>query len=523
MDWAAIAVLALGAWVWRQSRRIETLTRELHALRTQIAAMSAPPLLLTKPLGADEPLLLDTPVPAVSNDTDKAAILAPLGVRAPHAAQSASALPFAALAMLAALAAPLAGAELRPPAATTLLVCIFAGAGFVFAAAQRWAWVAVATFAGLFAWFIAAIDAGDVSRALAVVSLAALGGVSLAFRRGESEAREGLSWLRLRADAPSIAVAVASVLTIWCWLAVAELQDAGVTRLAWVGAMLVALAAAAVRTRIVAPASFAVAVVSLAAGFVFFIGVRVQFPPLGENFYAAVLACAALVALAALYASPHRRSRVLVAVAGAFGSAVLVALAATTRDAWHGVEAWGALFIGGAALLACARRQDASAVAPWVGAGAALLMLGVESASPELWRSAAHAGVAAALALIFAARRWRSAGVAALIAGVIAIVYALGAFSAFAAADAFATSLIAAALLFAANRIAEEGEPRSPPALGLAVASTAAGLLALTLALRASGVGVSLFVVGLMLALVALAIWARKRWGVSASPSTSSG
>ncbi|MBY0563995.1 MAG: hypothetical protein K2P58_07390 [Hyphomonadaceae bacterium] len=523
MDWALIAVLGLAVWVWLQSQRIAALRRELSALGARVVAMSAPPLLLDTPLraGEDEPLVLDTPIPEASNDSGPAQSAA-FAREAPNSSAEA----LAALTMLAALAAPLAGIELRPAGASTLYIGIIAVAGFTFAATMRWVWVALAAFAGLAGWFYAAIIAGDVSRALAAAGIAALGGVSLAFRASTDSGASGLTWSRLRADAPSIAIAASSVLLIWCWLAVAELQDAGVARLAWVGAMLVALAAAAVRARVAAPASFAVAVVSLVVGFVFFIGIRFQFPPLGDDFYAAALACAALIALAALWAKPHRWSRVLVAVAGATGAGVLVALAATTRDDWHGPEAWGALFAGGAALLACATRQDSNAVTPWVAAGALLMMLGVESASPELWRGAAYAGVAVALAIVFAVRRWPAAGVTALVAGGVAVAHLLFGFDALAPDAAFATTTLTAVLLFAAGRAADDAAPRSTPGDGLTLASAIAILLTLFLALRASGVDVSrqivLLVLGLAAGAVALRRLRRSPLAKPASPSTSS-
>lgn len=97
MEW--LIILALAAWAWWQAARIGALTRKLAALEQRLDALSssaspvpqaAPqtaaepvaaaeepePLLLVEVVEADEePLLLDTPVPAASNDSDAVLLL----------------------------------------------------------------------------------------------------------------------------------------------------------------------------------------------------------------------------------------------------------------------------------------------------------------------------------------------------------------------------------------------------------------------------------------------------------------
>ncbi len=80
MEW--LLIFALGVWVWLQSRRIDSLARQLRELELRIGAAREAPatapeplseLLLETPAPANdepEPLLLDTPLPDVGNDAD---------------------------------------------------------------------------------------------------------------------------------------------------------------------------------------------------------------------------------------------------------------------------------------------------------------------------------------------------------------------------------------------------------------------------------------------------------------------
>ena len=86
MEW--LVILGLGAWVWLQSRRIETLSLKLAELERRLGLRDVvlpepgetlaaepspqdeePALLLTDVVVEDE-LLLDTPLPEPSNDAD---------------------------------------------------------------------------------------------------------------------------------------------------------------------------------------------------------------------------------------------------------------------------------------------------------------------------------------------------------------------------------------------------------------------------------------------------------------------
>lgn len=412
---------------------------------------------------------------------------------------------------MALLAPPLASMGLWPTTGLTLYVCAVAAAGFALAAWRRWAWVATATLVGLYFWFAAAIGAGEIGRALAMASLAALGGVSLAFRQPlANEATQRLSWSRVRADGPAIAICASSVLLIWAWLSIAELTDGNIGRVAWVGGALVVLAAAAVRARAAAAASLAVAIGALVVGIVFFIGIRFQYPPLGADFYTFVLAASVVVALSALFANPHRRARALVAASGAIGAALLALLAATTRDDWHGLSAWLPLFATALILFACARYASASAQAPhkdrgvafWAGAGAVLLMVGVESAIPAQMRSMAHALVALLLAAGFLLRGWGILRFAALTAAALTIGHA---FSDDLVGAALTNTLplwsallilaAAAVLLLGASRLTARAEPHALTAEGLSAASIIVALTGGFLALRwfaAGGAGAAM-------------------------------
>lgn len=336
------------------------------------------------------------------------------------------------LAMLAAFMAPaLTNAGGWPPLALTFYLGAAAAAGLGVAAMQRWAWAGVATLLGLYFWFAASIGVDNVRRALALASFASLGGVALAFRKPLPESEAGmLPWRRAYALAPSIAICLSSIALIWTWLAVAEAAAGVVAGPAWVGAMFVALAAAATRTRVAPAAVVVVAIAALVAGFMAYLAVR--YHPLEPQFYPFILFSAGVVIASAIGARPHRRDRALIAIAGGAGAAVLTALGAATAADWHAPAAYAPLFVGAAALFAAAWLQARGALDPhantavdaWACAGAALTLLGVESLFGADIRTAAHASIALGFAAAFMWRGWRGLGWSALAATVLTLAHA---------------------------------------------------------------------------------------------------
>jgi uncharacterized membrane protein len=402
------------------------------------------------------------------------------------------------LAIIAALLAPsLAHAPLWSSGVLTLYVGAVAGAGFLLAAFRRWGWAALATIAGLYFWFAAAIAMDDMRRALALASLAALGGVSLAFRKPlPNETAEPLTWSQTHAHAPAITIVVSSVLLFWVWIAASQLPAGAVAAPAWVGSMFVALAAAAVRARVAAPAAIAVAIGMLVFGFATYQAARIG--PTSTDFYPFILFASFVVAISALLARPPRDGVALTAGAGAIGAALLTMLAAFSARDWRGPEAWAALFAGAVVLftaaLYVAREGAASrtqrAVDFWAGAGAALVLLGVESAFPAEARSAAYAGAALLFACGFAWRGWRVLRLATLAAAALAIAQALGPSLVGAALTgaiplwgALVIIAVAASLLFAAAYFAT-AEPRSNHGEALSAAGVIVILIGVFLTLR---------------------------------------
>lgn len=413
---------------------------------------------------------------------------------------------------MALLAPPFASMGLWPTTGLTLYVCAIAIAGLGLAAWRRWAWAAAATTLGLYFWFAAAIATDDVRRALTLASVAAVGGVAMAFRRERDAAAQGLlGWGRIQSDLPAIAISASSVLTIWTWLSMTAAQSGAVTGVAWVSASLAALAAAAVRARAAAPASFAVAMAGLVLGFMAYLRARHHFAPLGADFYPAILACSVVAAASALYARPHRSGRALLAASGAIGAALLACLAAASRSDWHAPAAWLPLFLTAAMLFAAAwvdardTREPGGgrAVAFWAGAGAALTLLGIESAFPAIVRSVAHAGAALVFAAALMRSGWAVLRFSALAAAALAIGHAFSpevvalTLSGAAAPLAQGLALLActALLLFAASAVAARREPRAYASEGLAAGGVIVALVGVFLALRwfaAGGAGTQL-------------------------------
>ncbi|OQW55337.1 MAG: hypothetical protein A4S17_06415 [Proteobacteria bacterium HN_bin10] len=333
---------------------------------------------------------------------------------------------------LAMLAPALAQAPAWPSFALSLYVCFVGGGGFALAALRRWLWVALATIAGLYFWFFAAIAEDDLRRALALLSFASLGGAAIAFRLPDADRTDGkLSWTQVRQLGPSLAISVSSALLIWAWVAIAMLPGSPVMGPALIGAFHVALAAFMIRERMAVPAVLTISIGALVLGFMIYLGA--QRLALDWTLYPALLSCAFLIVLMALAAHPHRSGRALVAASGSIGAALLTALAASSRPEWHSMQAWAPLFVGAALLFAAGVRREADAADKakdlaldfWGGGAAALALIGVESALPESWRTVGHAIIALALTAGLIWRGWRILGWAALTAGALAVSHAL--------------------------------------------------------------------------------------------------
>jgi uncharacterized membrane protein len=413
------------------------------------------------------------------------------------------------LAIIAAmLAPPLADSALWPSAALTLYVAAVGAAGFGLAALRRWGWVAAATLLGLYGWFWTAFFAEEMRRALALASFASFGAVALALRAPLADTTDkGLSWRRVHALGPSIAVAVSSIFLVYIW-DVAAVAPAGRVILgpALISVFHVALAAYAVRGRVAHPAALIATIVALVLGVGMYMQGRFYAGPFGIEFYVATLSAAAAIIICTLGARPHRESRVITTAAGAIGAALLTALAASSRPGWSGVDVFAPLFGGAMLLFAAAwyasRDTDTErtqrVIDFWAGAAAALVMLGLESALPAETR-VAQAGAALLFASAYAWRNWRVLRYAALVAAALTIAHALS-------PELIGATLmgqiplwgvltilaVAAALLFGAAYFAAT-EPRSVHAEALTGSGIIVVLIGVFLALRyiaAGGAGV---------------------------------
>lgn len=402
---------------------------------------------------------------------------------------------------LALLAPQITGTDLWPRLPLTFYLVGVGGAGFALAAWRRWPWVAIAAMVGLYFWFSIALAAEEIRRALALASFTAMGGVALAFRKPlADEAASRLTWTQTHAHLPAAVICISSVLLIWTWIAIATLPSGVIGGPAWVATMFVALAAAAVRARVAAPVTLLIAIASLVLGFASYLQIRFALPPLGPDFYPFTLLSSAVIVAAALGARPHRNSRALIAASGAIGAAVLTALAAFSRDNWHGYTAWTPLFLGAALLFVAAwltadevqdSRKD-RATSFWVGGGAALLLLAIESAFPASVRTAAHAGAAALFAFGFGLRGWTMLRYTALVAGALAIGHALSPSlisstlsGQIPLSGALIALAVAAVLLFIASAFTGRAEPRSIAAESLNAGAVFIILIAIFLSLRA--------------------------------------
>lgn len=417
--------------------------------------------------------------------------------------------PLGVLAIIAALLAPpLTHTTLWPLPALTLYIALVGVAGFGLAALRRWGWVALATFAGLYFWFWAAIEANEIRRALALLSFSSLLAVVLALRPPLPDASsDPLGWRRVHALGPTLGIAISSVFLIYAWPLVAVAAGGRIAGPALIGIFHIALAAYAVRGRVANAPALMIAILGLIVGFIAYLQTRFYLGPLGADFYPVLLTAALAVVVCAIAARAHREWRVPTAATGAIGAALLFALAASTRRDWSALAAWAPLFAGALVLFAAAWHASRDA-APrtdrviwlWAGAGAALVLLGVEGAFPSTSRAAAHASAALMFASAFAWRGWSVFRFAALTAAAITLMHALSP-ALFGAAlsgeipiwGALLILLVAAALLFGAAYFAT-AEPRSPYGEALSAAGVVTILIGAFLLLRwlASGTGAPL-------------------------------
>lgn len=413
--------------------------------------------------------------------------------------------------LMALLTPPFASPTQWPSFGLSVYLCGVGIAGYGLAAFKRWGWVAAVTTAALYFWFSAAIVVDQIQRALAIASIAAIGGVTIAYRKPLADEAPGrLNWTRTHTHLPAAVIAISSVLLIWTWLALAQSPISAIGGPAWVATIFVALAASAVRAQFAAPITFTIAIGSLVFGFMSYLQARYVMPAVGADFYPFALFASIGVALSALWAQPLRSSRTLVAASGAIGAALLTALAAVSREDWHHFTAWVPLFLGAAMLLGAAwhTARDAKdprtdrAVAFWTTAGAALWLIGIESGVPALLRTTAHAAASAAFAFGLVWRGWTVFRYIALSAAALSIGHALSPTLIAATlgnpaqlAAGLAILAAAASLLFIAGFIAGRTEPRTWSTEALSGAGVIVVLIAAFLGLRwlaAGSAGVAL-------------------------------
>lgn len=337
---------------------------------------------------------------------------------------------------LALLAPAIASGGLWPSLALTLYVAIVSGGGFALALLRRWAWVALATVAGLYFWFFAAIAVDDVRRALALISFASVGGLLTAFRPPlDDEGKKTLAWSSIHTLGPSVAISVSSALLIWAWLIVAPAPGGVAAGPALISIFHVLLAMYCVRERAAAPVTMVVAIGALVAGFVAYLRTRYIYTDVGTDiyFYPMILLAAFACVASGVFAKPERSGRAVVAAAGAVGAALLALLAAFSRTDWHAPSAYAPLLVTGAVVMLAAwfsersaeDRKTDKAIAWWAGAGVALLLLTVESLFRADMRSLGHAIVALVLCIGLAWRGWQVLGWGALTATALSLAQAM--------------------------------------------------------------------------------------------------
>jgi hypothetical protein len=507
MEW--LVILGLGAWVWLQSRRIETLSLKLAELERRLGlrdialpepgetpapepetAPEEPALLLTEVVVEDE-LLLDTPLPQPSNDIEDEAPAAEWfgWPQPPTIAEG-----LAAFALVFTLLIPaIANVSAWSANSLTALVTLATATGFALSAWRRWPWLAVMTLTGAYVCFAFALGAGETGRAIALLGVSAVGGAAMGWRKPRPEDSDGFGWTQVHAALPGIALVISAVLAIWTWFERGPNGVGLVQAPAALAALIVILASLSVRARAAAAASLVVAIATLVVGLGAHLNAREG--ALSIAFYPLALVGAALVAAASAFTRPEREEHFLIAGAGAAGAALLVLLAAFSRTEWHAASAWAPLFGGAVVLWGVAwmqvRAGDASTYDIWAGAAAVLALLGVESAFAEALRPIAHAALAALFALAFMQWRWRAARYAALAAAALAVAHASGATlfrmagdGGLTLASALAVLAATAMILFGGSRVAAQVSSRDPTSEGLALGALLMPVVAAFMALH---------------------------------------
>jgi len=507
MEW--LVILGLGAWVWLQSRRIETMSLKLAELERRLRLRDFalpepgetpapepetdpedPALLLTEVVVEDE-LLLDTPLPEPSNDIEAETPAAEWfgWPQPPTIAEGA-----AAFALVFALLIPaVADVSAWPANSLTALVAFATAAGFTLSTWRRWPWLAVMTLTGAYVCFAFALGAGETGRAIALLGVSAVGGAAMGWRKPRPDDSDGFGWTQVHAALPGIALVISAVLAIWTWFERGP-NGVGLAQApAALAVLIVILACMCVRARTAAATSLVVAIAALVIGFGAHLNAREG--ALSIAFYPLTLVVAAIIAAAAAFARPEREERLLIAGAGAAGAALLVLLAAFSRTDWHDTSAWAPLFIGAVALWGVAwmqaRAGEDTTHDLWAGAGAALALLSVESAFAEALRTMAHAGLAALFALAYMQWQWRTARYAALAAATLAVAHASGGALFRMAGDGGLTLLSALAvlaataiILFGGSRVAARVSWRDAASEGLALAALLLPMIAAFMAVH---------------------------------------
>ena len=217
MEW--LVILGLGAWVWLQSRRIETLSLKLAELERRLGLRDValpepgetpapepetdqeePALLLTEVVVENE-LLLDTPLPEPSNDIEDETPAAEWfgWPQPPTIAEGA-----AAFALVFTLLIPaVADVSAWSADSLTALVAFATAAGFTLSTWRRWPWLAVMTLTGAYVCFAFALGAGETGRAIALLGVSAVGGAAMGWRKPRPDDSDGFGWTQVHAALPA--------------------------------------------------------------------------------------------------------------------------------------------------------------------------------------------------------------------------------------------------------------------------------------------------------------------------------
>lgn len=337
-----------------------------------------------------------------------------------------------ALAIAAALIAPpLTSMPVWPEGALSLYLGAVATAGFAVSGLRRWGWAAGVALLGAYAWFALSLAEGALFRALALLGIAALGGAGIGLRAPRANEADA-NWRMAHAYLPSIALGASALLAVLGWNMTASGAPERLPGPALASIYLIGLGALAVRERVVRPAAFQAAVLAAALGCYAF-AQNATGPLDVTQYHLWTLACAAAAALAALACAPGSGERTLTTAFGATGALAMLLLAVLTRPVWAAIDVWGPL-LAGAALFALAAElvsrqvpnpQANWSVDLWAGAGAAALLIALESLAPVSIRPAAIAAAGLLFAFAHKSRGWRAAATASLAAAVLALAHAI--------------------------------------------------------------------------------------------------